>query len=254
MTLCGTLGARICDVCDPQHVDGQHTAAHRAALRAGCRAHASMCDAGIVEVLSTKIEEAVTNFPKRVCTVMEADSPPAAHRRNQANRKAKHVMKADSSGSIIGRIFLATLVSATWLLAPGLAGAQDFSLDWFTMAAGGESSGGDLELSATVGQPDAGDLLGGDFAITGGFWSIVTVMGTPVAILLTVSLANGNVIISWSESDSTGFALEETAALANPSGNTAWTTVNAMPQASNGTKSVHLPLASGNRFYRLRKP
>ncbi len=32
------------------------------------------------------------------------------------------------------------------------------------------STGGDLELSGTIGQPDAGVMGGGDFTLTGGFW------------------------------------------------------------------------------------
>ena len=32
------------------------------------------------------------------------------------------------------------------------------------------SSGGDFELSGTIGQADAGTLTGGDFELTGGFW------------------------------------------------------------------------------------
>jgi len=132
---------------------------------------------------------------------------------------------------------------------------SDFKLDWFAVAAGGgDSSGGDFKLSATIGQPDAGNVAGGDFAITGGFWSILTVSETPGAPSLNVSLAEGSVIISWPDSGSAGFDLEETAALANPSANTLWTTVNVTPTANNGTKSVRLPLAAGNRFYRLHKP
>lgn len=36
-------------------------------------------------------------------------------------------------------------------------------------------AGGEFELSATIGQPDAGVLTGGEFALTGGFWSSVEV-------------------------------------------------------------------------------
>ena len=32
------------------------------------------------------------------------------------------------------------------------------------------STGGDFELSGTIGQPDAGLLVGGGFTLTGGFW------------------------------------------------------------------------------------
>ena len=179
-------------------------------------------------------------------------------------------MKANFFGSIRGRWIspapsrlkrAATLqwpravFCAACLFIPGLIDAQDFDLDWFAVAAGGgESSGGDFELSATIGQPDAGDTLGGDFALTGGFWSIVTVVETPAAISLNVRLADGNVIISWLESESAGFALEETAALAIATGDTFWTKVTVTPEASGGTKSVRLSLTAGNHFYRLHKP
>ncbi len=148
--------------------------------------------------------------------------------------------------------WLRAALCAAWMLFPGLLTAQDFGIDWFaTAGGGGDSSGGDFELIATIGQPDAGDLLGGDFTITGGFWSIVTVVVTQTAPSLSVSLVQGSVIVSWPDSGSAGFVLEETAALANPS---TWTPVNATVQTSDGTDSVQLPLGAGNRFYRLHKP
>lgn len=50
--------------------------------------------------------------------------------------------------------------------------AQDYAIDWHTIDGGGDmlSSGGDFELSGTVGQPDAGAMTGGEFQLTGGFW------------------------------------------------------------------------------------
>jgi hypothetical protein len=143
------------------------------------------------------------------------------------------------------------LVFAACLMITAAAAAQNFEVDWFAVASGGgNSSGGDFELDATIGQHDAGDLLGGDFAIIGGFWSIVAVLETPGAPSLNISLASSQLVIAWPVNGSQGFALEETLALANSS----WTPVNAPPQANNGTNTVQLPLPSGNRFYRLSKP
>ena len=63
------------------------------------------------------------------------------------------------------------------ILAFGATGilADDFSLDWWTIDGGGEmfTTGGDFELSGTIGQPDAHTTImtGGDFELAGGFWA-----------------------------------------------------------------------------------
>ncbi len=53
--------------------------------------------------------------------------------------------------------------------------AQGFAIDWWTVDSGGAAftTGGDFELSGTIGQPDAGEVLtGGDFELIGGFWQV----------------------------------------------------------------------------------
>jgi hypothetical protein len=63
------------------------------------------------------------------------------------------------------------------ILALGLASPlrDDFTLDWYTVDGGGDmwTTGGDFELSGTVGQPDASTtvLTGGDYELAGGFWT-----------------------------------------------------------------------------------
>ena len=49
-----------------------------------------------------------------------------------------------------------------------------FEITWYSIDGGGgmRSTGGDFELSGTIGQPDAGRMSGGDFTLTGGFWAI----------------------------------------------------------------------------------
>jgi Dockerin type I domain len=52
------------------------------------------------------------------------------------------------------------------------AGESTWDISRVTLDSGGaiQSTGGDFELSGTIGQPDAGVLSGGDFQLSGGFW------------------------------------------------------------------------------------
>lgn len=52
------------------------------------------------------------------------------------------------------------------------ASAQPFDISWYTIdAGGGTSSAGGFELSGTIGQHDPGVMSGGQYTLTGGFWS-----------------------------------------------------------------------------------
>ena len=48
----------------------------------------------------------------------------------------------------------------------------NYDLTWNTIDGGGAMSatGGAFELSGTIGQMDAGNMSGGTFTLTGGFW------------------------------------------------------------------------------------
>jgi hypothetical protein len=132
--------------------------------------------------------------------------------------------------------------------------AQDFSLEASAISGGGgQGSSSDFEFAATIGQVDAGSMSGGDFALDGGFWSIIAAVETQGAPTLTISASANQVTISWPEAGSSGFALEVANALAIPPETTSWTPVNATPQTNNGIESVKLPLAEGPQFYRLHK-
>jgi hypothetical protein len=67
---------------------------------------------------------------------------------------------------------LACAVTFTFPLCIGMSVAQDYAIDWHTLDGGGamRSTGGDYELSGTIGQPEAGALNGGTYTLTGGFW------------------------------------------------------------------------------------
>ena len=84
-------------------------------------------------------------------------------------------------GIVVGVLLIGLLtVSLTALAQNG----DDFDLSWFTVdGGGGESSGGEFTLSATVGQPDASNILtGGEFALVGGFWSLAAAPGVEPAV------------------------------------------------------------------------
>jgi hypothetical protein len=64
------------------------------------------------------------------------------------------------------------LLVASLVLSGPAGGVLDLS--WFTIDGGGAmgTTGGTLVLGGTVGQPDAGALVGGTYELYGGFWSL----------------------------------------------------------------------------------
>jgi hypothetical protein len=62
------------------------------------------------------------------------------------------------------------LLLALTLIAAAVVNSYDLS--WWTVDGGGGtfSTGGAYTLGGTIGQPDAGLLVGGDYTLGGGFW------------------------------------------------------------------------------------
>src|SRR3954454_23873009 len=89
------------------------------------------------------------------------------------------------------------------------AALAQYSIDWFTIdGGGGTSTGGVYSVSGTIGQPDAGAMSGGNYSLTGGFWSLFAVQ-MPGAPLLSIALTTTNTaLVSW-PSPSTGFKLQQ---------------------------------------------
>ena len=143
-------------------------------------------------------------------------------------------------------------VSGLLLVACGLALGESYSIDWFTIAGGGTSTNGQYSVSGAIGQPDANQqaMTGGNYSLTGGFWSLISVVQTPGAPLLNITLtATNTAVVSW-PSPSAGWNLQQ---------NTSLNTTNWMapsePVLDNGTtKFITVNLPAGNRFYRLFKP
>jgi hypothetical protein len=76
------------------------------------------------------------------------------------------MMKRATLVAFIGALLLCSGVAA----AP--RGGGDFEVTKFTLdGGGGTSSDGPYVLSGLIGQPDAGQMTGGSFALSGGFFS-----------------------------------------------------------------------------------
>jgi hypothetical protein len=141
------------------------------------------------------------------------------------------------------------LVLLLGLLSSAAAWAQQFSIDWYKVSGGGgTSTNGPYAISGTIGQHDAGGpMAGGNFTLTGGFWSLIAPVQTPGAPLLRIFLtATNTVVVSW-PAPSTGFVLQQVDSL----GSTNWVNSTNTVTVSGGQNQVIVSPPSGNRFYRL---
>jgi hypothetical protein len=137
------------------------------------------------------------------------------------------------------------------LLLPAVGFAQSYSIDWYKIAGGGGTSTNEqYSVSGTIGQPDAsGALTGGNYSVTGGFWSLIQVVQTAGAPNLTVTHSDTSVIVSWPNTGS--YTLHQNSNLANGSG---WTTSGYSITTANGTNSITITPPMGNLFFRLAMP
>ena len=141
------------------------------------------------------------------------------------------------------------LILAVGLLPAMLASAQNYSIDWYKIAGGGgTSAGGAYSVSGTIGQPDAGGAIsGGNFSLTGGFWSLIAVVQSLGLPELSVAHSGASVIVSWPDTGS--YLLQQNSNLANGS----WSTTGYSITSVNGTNSVTITPPNGNLFFRLKQ-
>jgi hypothetical protein len=146
----------------------------------------------------------------------------------------------------------ALLLFTTGLALATRALAQSYSIDWFTIdGGGGTSTSGVFSVSGTIGQPDAGGpMAGGNFSLTGGFWSLNAVQ-TPGAPLLSIAKTTTNTVAVFWPSPSTGYVLQQNT---NSVASVNWSNVVTAPIDDGVTKTVIVNPPTGNRFYRLFKP
>jgi hypothetical protein len=136
------------------------------------------------------------------------------------------------------------------LLAPALH-AQQYSIGWYKISGGGgTSSDGAYSVTGTIGQHDAGAAMtGGNYSLTGGFWSLIAAVQTAGAPVLTIARSGTSVIVSWPVT--AGYTLQQNNNLAVPAG---WATSSYSITTSSGTNSITLTSPVGNLFFRLANP
>ena len=87
-------------------------------------------------------------------------------------------------------------------------------------------------------------MSGDNFTLRGGFWRTPFVL----QLLLSATLSNRSVIISWPVSE-TNVVEQETSDL----GTTNWMDLTATPTTNGSRKGVTVPKSHGNRFFRPKK-
>ena len=138
------------------------------------------------------------------------------------------------------------------LLIPALSLAQSYSITWYKVAGGGGTSSGTngagtFSVSGTIGQPDAsGAMSGGSYSVTGGFWSLISVVQTPGAPTLNITYTGGSVIVSWPYT-STAFVLQQNSSLSA----TNWIGSSLVVSSNSASNSVTITSPAGNLFFRL---
>ena len=135
------------------------------------------------------------------------------------------------------------------LLSLPLASRAGYAINWHTIGGGGgTSSNGQYVVSGTIGQPDAGRTMqGGSYSLTGGFWSLISVLQTPGMPHLNISHSGNRVVISWADTGS--YTLQQNAHLSTPAG---WTDSSLTVTTTNGVSSAVISAPAGNLFFRLR--
>jgi len=130
------------------------------------------------------------------------------------------------------------------------AGAQNYSIGWYKIAgSGGTSANGAYRVTGTIGQQDAsGAMTGSSYSMTGGYWSMISVVQTPGLPTLYISSSGNTVTVYWQNAPSC--TLQQNGNV-NVSGG--WSTCGCSCTTSNGTNYVSVTNPSGSLFFRLSR-
>ena len=178
---------------------------------------------------------------------MKSNSIVAATRQSAAILKTSHRRFPKRRYAGLATLAFCLLISGFCLRAWG----QSYSIDWFKISGGGGTSiGGVYSVSGTIGQPDAsGAMSGGQYSLTGGFWSLISVVQTAGLPNLVISYSGNSVIVSWPNTGS--YTLLQNNNLAVPG---SWLPSGYSISTSNGTNSIAITPPTGNLFFRLSNP
>jgi hypothetical protein len=169
--------------------------------------------------------------------------------------KDEHGRKSFDGGNIgFMKNILAIAIVGAALVFPGALHAQSYSINWYTIGGGGGSSSGTsgtntYSVSGTIGQPATASMSGGNYSVTGGFWSLISVVQTPGSPFLNVLRSGTQAVISWN-APATGFVLQQSSTLLTNS----WTLSSATLTTNSGVISATVPASSGSKFFRLYFP
>ena len=144
-----------------------------------------------------------------------------------------------------------TLLIVPLLLAAAAVYSHQFSVDWYEIAGGGgTSTGATYQVTGTIGQPDASCAMsGGSYSVTGGFWSLISVVQTAGLPNLSIAHSGNSIIVSWPNTGS--YNLQQNNNLAASAG---WTASVYSITTSNGTNSITITPPTGKLFFRLASP
>jgi hypothetical protein len=88
-------------------------------------------------------------------------------------------------------------------------------------------------------------MTGGNYSLTGGFWSLISVVPTPGAPSLAISHAGITVTVYWQSV--AGWSLQQNSSITAPTG---WLASSGVT-TTNGTNYLSLASPTGRLFFRL---
>ena len=191
-------------------------------------------------------------------SVLECGSPlPLLNRSKDSALQSARGLAQSKTWRIVGALLLLLyfilLPSAFCLRASG----QSYSIDWYKISGGGgTSSNGTYSVTGTIGQPEAsgamsgGPMIGTGYSLTGGFWSLISVVQTAGLPNLTITHGGNTVTVSWPDTSTNSYTLQQSANLALGNG---WATSGYAISTNNGTCSITIPSPVGNWFFRLKQ-